>query len=213
MTNADDADNATDGAVVRKSKAKPGERRMAILQAFAAMLEQPMAERVTTAALAKRLDVSEAALYRQFASKAQMLDALITFTEDSLLGLAGKVGEPGAVGLDGREACGKVVLLSLQFAQANPGMVRVLVGDALVFEKARLTERVGLLFEKLEAVLRAHWRHWAGQQGLATPTADAQVRATLLLIYLRGVLHAFVRSDWKHLPTQGADAHLETLLG
>jgi len=105
MTNADDADNATDGAVVRKSKAKPGERRMAILQAFAAMLEQPMAERVTTAALAKRLDVSEAALYRQFASKAQMLDALITFTEDSLLGLAGKVGEPGAVGLDGREAC------------------------------------------------------------------------------------------------------------
>jgi len=82
-----------------------------------------------------------------------------------------------------------------------------------VFEQARLTERVALLFEKLEAVLRAHWRHWASQQDLATPTADAQVRAALLLIYLRGVLHAFVRSDWKQLPTQGADAHLETLLG
>jgi TetR/AcrR family transcriptional regulator len=129
------------------------------------------------------------------------------------LGLAAKVGEPGADGLDGRAACGQIVWLALQFAQANPGMVRVLVGDALVFEQARLTERVALLFEKLEAVLRAHWRHWASQQDLATPTADAQVRAALLLIYLRGVLHAFVRSDWKQLPTQGADAHLETLLG
>ena len=212
MTNADDADNATDGTVVRKSKAKPGERRMAILQAFAAMLEQPMAERVTTAALAKRLDVSEAALYRQFASKAQMLDALITFTEDSLLGLAGKVGEPGAVGLDGREACRKVVLLSLQFAQANPGMVRVLVGDALVFEQARLTERVNLLFDKLESVLRAHWRHWADQSGDATPTASAQSRADLLVSFLRGRLHAFVRSDWQQAPIAGADAHLAVLL-
>jgi len=209
----DDDSASTESAVSRKAKAKPGQRRMEILQAFAAMLEQPMAERVTTAALAKRLGVSEAALYRQFASKAQMLDALITFTEDSLLGLAAKVGEPGADGLDGRAACGQIVWLALQFAQANPGMVRVLVGDALVFEQARLTERVALLFEKLEAVLRAHWRHWASQQDLATPTADAQVRAALLLVYLRGVLHAFVRSDWKQLPTQGADAHLETLLG
>ena len=209
----DDDSASTESAVSRKAKAKRGQRRMEILQAFAAMLEQPMAERVTTAALAKRLGVSEAALYRQFASKAQMLDALITFTEDSLLGLAAKVGEPGADGVDGRAACGQIVWLALQFAQANPGMVRVLVGDALVFEQARLTERVSLLFEKLEAVLRSHWRHWANQQGHGTPTADAQVRAALLLIYLRGVLHAFVRSDWKQLPTQGADAHLETLLG
>ena len=131
----DDDSAPTESAVSRNAKAKPGQRRMEILQAFAAMLEQPMAERVTTAALAKRLCVSEAALYRQFASKAQMLDALITFTEDSLLGLAAKVGEPGADGVDGRAACGRIVWLALQFAQANPGMVRVLVGDAWCLSK------------------------------------------------------------------------------
>ena len=94
-------------APVGKGKPKPGQRRMEILQAFAAMLEQPMAERVTTAALAKRLGVSEAALYRQFASKSQMLDALITFTEDSLLGLATKVNSDPDKLVDGRERVGK----------------------------------------------------------------------------------------------------------
>lgn len=195
-----------------KGKPKPGQRRMEILQAFAAMLEQPMAERVTTAALAKRLGVSEAALYRQFASKSQMLNALITFTEDSLLGLATKVNsDPGKL-VDGRAACGQVVWLALQFAQANPGMVRVLVGDALIYEQPRLMARVNLLFDKLESILRAHWRSSAMVANEGAPTAEAQMRAGLLLMCLRGRLHAFVRSDWKQCPTDGASEELAFLI-
>lgn len=195
-----------------KGKPKPGQRRMEILQAFATMLEQPMAERVTTAALAKRLGVSEAALYRQFASKSQMLDALITFTEDSLLGLATKVNSDPDKLVDGRAACGQVVWLALQFAQANPGMVRVLVGDALIYEQPRLMARVNLLFDKLESILRGHWRSSALAANEGAPTAEAQMRAGLLLMCLRGRLHAFVRSDWKQRPTDGASEELAFLI-
>lgn len=193
-----------------KSRPQPGQRRLEMLQAFAAMLEQPTAERVTTAALAKRLGVSEAALYRQFASKAQMLEALIDFIEDSLMGLASKVE---AQGLAGRVACAQLTQLILQFAQTNPGMVRVMVGDALLLEQPRLAERIALLFDKLEAQLRGHWRRAAGEAGASTPDSDASVRAHVLMSYVRGQLLRFTRSQWRVLPTDRLNLQLDVLLG
>ena len=192
-----------------KPRPQPGQRRLEILQAFAAMLEQPQGARVTTAALAKSLGVSEAALYRQFASKAQMLEGLLEFIDDSLMGLAAKVA---AQQLGGRVACTQLTKLILQFAQANPGMVRVMVGDALLLEHARLAERMALVFDKLESELRGHWRRAAGEANSDTPTSQAQVRASLLMSFVRGQLLRFARSQWRDLPTDGLDARLQVLL-
>src|SRR5438552_17322996 len=106
---------------------KPGERKLQILQTLAAMLEDPKAEKITTAALAKRLDVSEAALYRHFASKAQMFEGLIEFIEQTLFGLVNKIAAEEKSGLKQIEA---VLTMLLGFAKKNPGMTRVLIGDA-----------------------------------------------------------------------------------
>src|SRR6266478_1870740 len=110
---------------------KPGERKLQILQTLAAMLEDPKAEKITTAALAKRLDVSEAALYRHFASKAQMFEGLIEFIEQTLFGLVNKITAEEENGLKQVQA---ILASLLSFAEKNPGMTRVLVGDALVNE-------------------------------------------------------------------------------
>src|SRR3954451_4381806 len=110
-------------APVRK-RPKPGERRVQILQALAQMLEQPGADRITTAALAARLEVSEAALYRHFASKAQMFEGLIEFIEQSVFTLVNQIVERGG---DGREQVQRMLLVVLQFAEKNPGMTRVMV--------------------------------------------------------------------------------------
>ena len=123
-------DEAAPVASPRK-RPKPGERRVQILQVLAEMLEQPGAERITTAALAARLDVSEAALYRHFASKAQMFEALIDFIESSVFGLINQINEREPAG---RGRAARIVAMVLQFGEKNPGMARVMVGDALVFE-------------------------------------------------------------------------------
>jgi TetR/AcrR family transcriptional regulator len=128
------ADSAP-AATVRK-RPKPGERRVQILQTLASMLEQPGAERITTAALAARLEVSEAALYRHFASKAQMFEGLIEFIESSVFTLVNQIAEREPVG---RAAGAAHRAVLLQFGEKNPGMTRVMVGDALVFEHERLT--------------------------------------------------------------------------
>ena len=112
-----------------RKRPKPGERRVQILQVLAEMLQQPGAERVTTAALAARLAVSEAALYRHFASKAQMFEALIDFIESSVFGLINQIGEREP---PGRARAARIVAMVLQFGEKNPGMARVMVGDALV---------------------------------------------------------------------------------
>src|SRR5687768_4797306 len=128
-----------------------GERRLEILKALAQMLEAPKGERITTAALAAKLDVSEAALYRHFASKAQMFEGLIEFIESSLFGLINKVTaeeSSGAKQLHG------ILAMLLGFAEKNPGMTRVLIGDALVNEDPRLQNRINLLHDKLEAALK-----------------------------------------------------------
>src|SRR5690348_2679029 len=130
---------------------KPGERRLQILQTLAAMLEAPKGEKVTTAALAAKLDVSEAALYRHFASKAQMFDNLIEFIEKTLLTFINKMITEEKSGI--RQIEGILVLL-LGFAKKNPGMTRVLIGDALINENERLQNRVNQLHDRLEATLK-----------------------------------------------------------
>src|SRR5512139_1876881 len=131
--------------------AKPGARRLQILQVLARMLEDPKGEKVTTAALAKKLDVSEAALYRHFASKAQMFEGLIEFIEESVFGLINKIT---AEEDDGRKQIQAILSSLLAFAEKNPGMTRVLVGDALVNEDERLQARINQLVDRLEASLR-----------------------------------------------------------
>jgi TetR/AcrR family transcriptional regulator len=182
-------------AAPARKRPRPGERRLQILQTLAGMLEQPGAERVTTAALAARIGVSEAALYRHFASKAQMFEGLIEFVEQSIMGLIRQVTDRES---EGPLQASRIVALLVQFAEKNPGMTRVMTGDALVHEHARLQERVNLLFDKIEAQLRQSLRSNAG----ATPTVDAQVTASLLVAFLMGRLQRYARSGFKRLPSE-----------
>src|SRR3982750_4254667 len=128
-----------------------GERRLEILKALAHMLEAPKWERITTAALAEKLQVSEAALYRHFASKAQMFEGLIEFIESSVFTLLNRIAE--REGDSGAEQARKMVGVLLQFGEKNPGMVRVMVGDALVFENERLSIRMNQFFDRFESML------------------------------------------------------------
>src|ERR1700686_5067503 len=125
---------------------KPGERRLQILQTLATMLESPRGEKITTAALAARLDVSEAALYRHFASKAQMFEGLIEFIESTLFSLVNRITSDTT---DGVAQAAQIVSVLLGFAEKNPGMTRVLIGDALVNEDGRLKVRMNQLYERL----------------------------------------------------------------
>jgi len=147
-----------------RKRPRPGERRLQILQTLANMLEQPGAERITTAALAARVGVSEAALYRHFASKAQMFEGLIDFIEQSVFGLVQQITQRET---DPRQCVTRLVTMLLQFGEKNPGMVRVMVGDALVFENERLQQRMNLLFDKIDAALRQCLaRRRRGRRGL-----------------------------------------------
>ena len=192
-----------------RKRPKPGERRVQILQALAAMLEQPGAERVTTSALAARLDVSEAALYRHFASKAQMFEGLIEFIEQSVFTLVNQIAERET---DPTVRTRKLVTMVLQFGEKNPGMTRVMVGDALVFENDRLQERMNQFFDKLEAGLRQNLRDAAAEAGAATPSVQAQVRASVIVAFMVGRLQRFTRSGFKRLPSEHLEASLATVL-
>ena len=212
-----DTDSGSRAPAVARKRPKPGERRVQILQALAAMLEQPATDRITTAALAARLDVSEAALYRHFASKAQMFEGLIDFIEQSVFSLANQISDreqgadPGDPGSGARQA-GKVVAMLLQFAEKNPGMTRVMVGDALVFENERLQQRMNQFFEKIEATLRQGLRLSADASGSTMPSVDAHVRAALLTSFALGRLHRFARSGFKRLPSEHLEASLALML-
>jgi len=203
---------------VRK-RPKPGERRVQILQMLAVMLEQPGAERVTTAALAARLEVSEAALYRHFASKAQMFEGLIDFIESSVFTLVNQITERAPAGEDassaaeaGARQAGQLVAMLLQFAEKNPGMTRVMVGDALVFEHERLQQRMNQFFDKIEATLRQCLRQVAEQGGSAMPTVDTQVRASVLTAFVVGRLQRFARSGFRRLPSEYLEQSLQRML-
>jgi TetR/AcrR family transcriptional regulator len=190
------------GAVPRK-RPKPGERRLQILRTLAQMLEQPDADRITTAALAAKLEVSEAALYRHFASKAQMFEGLIEFIEQSVFTLVNQIAERGG---DAREQVQKVLEVVLQFGEKNPGMTRVMVGDALVFENERLVVRMNQFFERLESQLRQCLRAGAEAAASSTPTVDAQAQASVLTAFLVGRLQRFARSGFKRSPTEHLDS-------
>ena len=201
------ADVVVPDATVRK-RPKPGERRVQILQTLAAMLEQPGADRITTAALAARLQVSEAALYRHFASKAQMFEGLIEFIESSVFTLVNQITErePG-----GALQAQRIVVMLLQFGEKNPGMVRVMVGAALVFEHERLTARMNQFFDRVEGQLRQSLRASAGDAGSATPTVDAHALASGLTALVMGRLQRYARSGFRRQPTEQLDMLLTRL--
>ena len=201
------APEAEPTARVRK-RPKPGERRVQILQTLATMLEQPGAERITTAALAAKLSVSEAALYRHFASKAQMFEGLIEFIESSVFTLVNQIVEREA---GGAEQTQRIVTVLLQFGEKNPGMTRVMVGDALVFEHERLTTRMNLFFDRVESQLRQSLRLAAEAAGSSTPTVDAQALASALTALSVGRLQRYARSGFKRLPTEHLDLALRRL--
>ena len=188
-----------------RHRMKPGQRREQILQTLAGMLEQPGAERITTALLASKLDVSEAALYRHFASKAQMFEGLIDFIEHSVFGLVNQIAEREG---DGASKAMRMVTVLLQFGEKNPGMARVMVGDALVFENDRLHQRMNQLFERIESALRQVLRAAAEANKSASPTADAQVRAAVLMAFALGQLQRFTRSGFKRSPLDHLEASL-----
>lgn len=193
-----------------RKRPKPGERRVQILQALAAMLEQPGAERITTSALAAKLEVSEAALYRHFASKAQMFEGLIEFIEESVFTLVNQIAEREP---EAAARTRKLVIMVLQFAEKNPGMTRVMVGDALVFENERLQERMNQFFDKLESGLKQNLRDAAAAAGAATPTVDAQVRASVIVAFMMGRMQRFARSGFRRLPSEHLEASLAVVLG
>jgi TetR/AcrR family transcriptional regulator len=203
------AETLAAAAPVRK-RPKPGERRVQILQALAAMLEQPGAERVTTAALAARLDVSEAALYRHFASKAQMFEGLIDFIEQSVFTLVNQILE--REGATGPQQAARILTLLVQFAERNPGMTRVMVGDALVYENERLQQRMNQFFDKIEATLRQVLRGTAAADGSATPTVDAQVRAAALTAFVVGQLQRYTRSGFRRAPSEHLEATIALIV-
>ncbi len=188
--------------------AKPGERKLQILQTLAEMLQQPRGEKITTAALAARLGVSEAALYRHFASKAQMFEGLIEFIEQTLFGLINKITSEEQSGVQQVEA---IMALLLGFAQKNPGMTRVLIGDALVNEDERLQARVNQLHDRLEATLRQSLRIAASQNEIA-PQTDASAQANKLFCLVVGRWHQFAKSGFRRPPMEHWEEQKKLLL-
>jgi len=187
--------------------AKPGERKLQILQTLAAMLESPRPEKVTTAALAAKLDVSEAALYRHFASKAQMYEGLIEFIESTLFGLINKIETETA---DGALQAAQIVSMLLSFAERNPGMTRVLTGDALVNEDERLQVRINQLHDRLEASLKQSLR----LAQMAQPDGrDPNAEANVLLCYVIGRWQLFAKTRFKRAPAEQWESQKKLLLG
>ncbi|MBC8745169.1 TetR/AcrR family transcriptional regulator [Paraburkholderia sp. WC7.3g] len=207
-------------AATRPARPKPGERRVHILQTLASMLEAPKSEKVTTAALAARLGVSEAALYRHFASKAQMFEGLIEFIEQTLFGLINQITGQQSNGVLQARA---ISLMLLNFPAKNPGMTRVLTCEALVGEHERLTERVNQMLERVEASLKQCLR-LAQVEALqhadddtngnaALPAGyDPAIRASLLVSYVIGRWHRYVRSGFARPPAEHADEQLLLIL-
>jgi TetR/AcrR family transcriptional regulator len=178
-----------------------GERKLEILKALAQMLEAPKWEKITTAALAESLGVSEAALYRHFASKAQMYEGLIEFIENSVFTLANRITQDEA---DGRKQAEKLTEMLLAFAEKNPGMVRVMTGDALVGEHERLQVRVNQFFDRFESTLKQSLR--------LAEDGDAVPRAAAILSYSIGCLHLFGMSGFSRKPTESFNAQRKYLI-
>ena len=178
---------------------KPGERKLQSLQALAEMLQSPKGEKITTAALAARLDVSEAALYRHFASKAQMYEGLIEFIETSVFTLVNKITQNED---SGRNQAMSIAGMLLDFAEQNPGMTKVLIGDALVNEDERLQQRMNHFVERVELALRQSWKMAATQGDI--PESQSAARASLMMAFVIGRWHRFAKSGFQQRPAEGA---------
>jgi TetR/AcrR family transcriptional regulator len=186
---------------------KPGERKLQILQTLATMLEQPKGEKITTAALAAKLDVSEAALYRHFASKAQMFEGLIEFIESTIFGLINRITDEQE---NGKAQTQAIALMLLNFAERNPGMTRVLIGDALVNEDDRLQARMNQFAERIELTFRQTLRNAATQE-LSSET-NVTARANLITSFVFGRWHRFAKSGFRLNPIENAHAQIAILL-
>ncbi|WP_020681091.1 nucleoid occlusion factor SlmA [Marinobacterium rhizophilum] len=169
-----------------------------ILQALAHMLENNPGQRITTAALAREVGVSEAALYRHFPSKARMFEGLISFIEDTLFSRVTLIlgSDQGAI-----RQCEQILTLVLAFVERNPGMARILTGDALAGETDRLRARVHQVFERLETQLRQILREAELREGLRTHTT-AGATANLMMAAIEGRIRQFVRSEFRQRPTE-----------
>jgi len=200
------AEHVEPTAAPGRKRPKPGERRLQILQTIAAMLQEGAAEKVTTAALAAKLSLSEAALYRHFASKAQMFEGLLDFIEETVFSLINQIesrSTPAAV--KARE----IVLMLLNFAEKNPGMTRVLIGDAIVNEDARLQTRVNQLLERVEASLRQCARLHSAEAHMAA--SDPTLQSSLAMAYVQGRWLQFAKSGFKKRPSESADSTVKLL--
>ena len=186
---------------------KPGERKQQILETLADMLESPKREKITTAALAAKLDVSEAALYRHFAGKAQMFEGLIEFIEQSIFGLINKISTEEQ---DGLKQVRRILTVMLLFAEKNPGMTRVLTGDALVNENERLQARINQLFDRIESTLKQSLRIAETQH---SRKFDPESQANLLLCFVIGRWHQFAKSGFKRKPMEYVQQQLTLLYG
>ena len=191
-----------------RKRPRPGERRIQILETLASMLEEPGADRVTTAALAARIQVSEAALYRHFASKAQMFEGLIEFIETTIFGLINEISTRETSGL---KQVRSIVAMLLEFSQTNKGMTRVLIGDALVNENERLQERMNQLIERIESSLRQSFRVAASEKEVGEGF-DANARAGLVVAFVVGRWHRFAKSGFRKPPGESLEIQLPTLV-
>ncbi|KXI29809.1 nucleoid occlusion factor SlmA [Paraglaciecola hydrolytica] len=174
-------------------------RRAQILQALASMLQSNPGQRITTAKLAAHVGVSEAALYRHFPSKARMFEGLIEFIEETLFSRITKILNEEK---DTATRCQLILHLILGFAEKNPGITRILNGDALMGEQDRLRERITQLFERLETQMKQVLRERKLREGKTLP-ADEGVIANMLICYADGRINQFIRSEFTRRPTEG----------
>lgn len=174
-------------------------RRAQILQSLASMLETNPGQRITTAKLAAQVGVSEAALYRHFPSKARMFEGLIEFIEETLFSRISKIL---AEEKDTAIRCQLIMHLLLGFAEKNPGITRILNGDALMGEQERLRTRIAQLFERLETQLRQVLRERKLREGKVL-SADEALIANLLICFADGRINQYIRSEFTRRPTEG----------
>ena len=178
-----------------------GQRREQILQTLAAMLEKHPGGRITTAALAAEIGVSEAALYRHFPSKARMFEGLIDYIESTLFASFTRIlAEPDSA----LRYCERIIYFTLGFAEKNPGITRILNGDALSGETERLRTKVAQILDRLETQLRQVLREAEMKEGLRTQVT-VTATAAYLTAWTEGRISQFVRSEFRELPTRGWD--------
>ena len=179
------------------SKKSIPSRRDSILQALAEMLEESPHKKITTAALAKKVGVSEAALYRHFPSKARIYESLIDFIEDTLFSRISTIVKDAS---STQERCRMIITLLLSFSEKNPGLSRILTGDALTGETARLHDRINQLFSRIESQIKQVLREGEYRENCRTNLLNSAA-AELLVIIAEGKIRRFVRSNFTYLPT------------